>query len=135
MNNKTRLLLLAAFIVLALPLMFSGIASAMYMEDGARPTGTGGWQIPTDMVCIVGLHADGTLDIADGVTNSRDCIYLNKGTMNGGTPFDLTGMTTSAACTVAGGAGNDGAKHAWATSGCWDGSGNPVSLKGRPALP
>lgn len=130
MRLKTKLLLIAALFALVLPLVLTGSASAMSMEDGARPNGTGGWKLPSDMVCIVGVHANGNLDIADGVTNSRDCIYLTTGTMNGGTPFDLRGMTTQAACINAGGAGNDGAKHSWATSGCWDVAGNAISLKG-----
>jgi hypothetical protein len=118
MKMKNRLLLIAALFVLALPMIFAGTASARYMDDGAAPATTGGFVTPNDMVCIVGVHQDGTLDVADGVTNARDCIYLQTGTMNGGTPFDLTGMTSSAACTTAGGAGNDGAKHSWATSFC-----------------
>lgn len=130
MKLKTKLLFLGAFLVIALPLVLTGNAGAGYLTDGAVQDGvTGGWITPNDMVCIVGLHTDGTLDIADGVTNSRECIYLNKGTMNGGTPFDLTTMTTSDQCTKAGSAGNDGAKHSWATSICVDGSGNGISLK------
>jgi PKD domain len=117
--SKTTLLLIATLFFLVTPLIFSGSANAMYMSDGATQNGvTGGWNTPNDMVCIVGVHADGTVDVADGVTNARDCIYLQTGTMNGGTPFDLTGMTTQAACTTAGGTGNDGAKHSWATSFC-----------------
>lgn len=92
MKSKTRLLLLAAFIVLALPLVFTGTASAKYMSDGAVPDGAGGWKTPNDGICVVGLHTDGTMDVADGITSKRDCIYLNKGTMNGGTPFDLKSL-------------------------------------------
>jgi hypothetical protein len=130
MKLKTRLLCLAACLVIALPLIHTGNARAGYMKDGAVQNGvTGGWVTPNDMVCIVGVHPDGTLDIADGITNSRECIYLNVGTMNGGTPFDLRGMTTSDQCTKATGTGgNDGAKHAWATSICVDGSGNGIPL-------
>jgi len=130
MKQGNRLLWLAAFVCLAIPLMFVGTASARFMADGAFPDGAGGFKVTEDMVCIVGVHADGTLDIADNVTSRRDCIYLNKGTMNGGTPFDLTGMTTSAACINAGGAGNDGAKHSFATSVCVDGTGKGLSLTG-----
>lgn len=130
MKLRTRLLYLAAFLLVALPMVLTGNAGAGYLKDGAVQNGvTGGWITPNDMGCIVGVHKDGTLDIADGVTNRRDCIYLNKGTMNGGTPFDLTAMTTSDQCTKAGSAGNDGAKHSWATSICVDGAGNSISLK------
>jgi hypothetical protein len=119
MKLKTKLLLLATFFVLALPLILTSTASAKYQRDGAVQDGvTGGWVTPNDMVCIVGVHQDGTLDIADGVTSARDCIYLQTGTMNGGTPFDLTGIATSAACTDTDGVGSDGAKHSWATTWC-----------------
>ena len=118
MYVKKNLMLWAAVFALVMPLLFVGTASAKYMDDGSVPDGSGGWKTPNDGICVVGLHADGTMDIADGITNKRDCIYLQAGTMNGGTPFDLTGMTTSAACATADAAGNDGAKHQWATSFC-----------------
>jgi hypothetical protein len=130
MKLKTKLLYLAAFLVIALPLVLTGNAGAGYLTDGAVQNGvTGGWITPNDMVCIVGVKPNGDLDIADGVTNSRECIYLNKGTMNGGTPFDLTAMTTSNQCTKATGTGgNDGTKHSFATSICVDGFGNGIPL-------
>jgi hypothetical protein len=122
MYVKKSLMLWAAVFALALPLIFAGTAMAKYMGDGAVQDGTtGGWITPNDMICIVGVHADGTIDVADGVTNARDCIYLQSGTMNGGTAFDLSTLTTSTACldgTAAGTAGGDGAKHSWATSWC-----------------
>ncbi len=130
MRLKTKLLYLAAFLVIALPLILTGNAGARYLKDGAVQNGvTGGWITPNDMACIVGVRTDGTLDVADGITNRRECIYLNKGTMNGGTSFDLTTMTTSDQCTKATGTGgNDGAKHSWTTSICVDGSGNSIPL-------
>ncbi|MEK6528274.1 MAG: carboxypeptidase regulatory-like domain-containing protein [Nitrospirota bacterium] len=118
MKITSKLLLIAAYFALAISLMFTGNAGAKYMSDGAVPDGSGGWITPNDMVCIVGVHADGTLDVADGVTNARDCIYLQTGTMNGGTPFNLTGMINQNDCTKTGLAGNDGAKHSWATTFC-----------------
>lgn len=126
----TRRLSLGAFSVLALTLILTGQAGAGYFKDGAVQNGvTGGWITPNDMLCIVGVHPDGTLDIADGVTKRRECIYLNVGTMNGGTPFDLRSMTTSDQCTKATGTGgNDGVKHSWATSICVDSSGNGIPL-------
>lgn len=186
MKLKTKLIYLAAFLVIALPLVLTGNAGARYMSDGAVQDGvTGGWITPNDMVCIVGVHTDGTLDLAPGITNSRECIYYNTG-LTGMTMTDVTAthaavvksaFTTygtcknassnyvwdfvnnrcldvaacsgtdattkgtltwnagdskcynSAACTVAGFTGNDGAKHALATSICVDGSGNGISLK------
>jgi predicted CXXCH cytochrome family protein len=130
MKLKTKLLYLAAFLVIALPFVLTGNGGAGYLWDGAvqHPT-NGGWITPNDMVCIVGVKPNGDLDIADNVTNSRDCIYLNVGTMNGGTPFDLRGMTTSAQCTNATGTSpNDGRRHSFATSICVDGSGIGIDL-------
>lgn len=99
--------------------LMASTAGAMSFGDGAVQDGvTANWKQPTDFVCIVGVHADGTVDVADGVTSARDCIYLQTGTMNGGTAFDLTAMNTSAKCTTTGLAGNDGAKHSWATTFC-----------------
>jgi hypothetical protein len=125
--------LVAALAVAACVALSAGVASATYMPDGSTPNGTTGtWNLPTDFVCVVGLHTDGTLDIADGVTDRHTCQYLTKGTMNGGVPFDLSSMTTQDSCTKAGFVGppdNDGAKHAWATSICVDSSGNGLSLK------
>jgi hypothetical protein len=130
MKLSIRLYLIAVLFLLALPLIFAGSASAKYMSDGAVPDGAGGWKLPSDGICVVGLHQDGTMDVADGMTCKRDCLYVTTGTMNGGTPFDLRGMTTSAQCGTAGASGNDGAKHAWATSGCFASDGTGISLKG-----
>jgi len=129
MKLSIRLHLITAFLLLALPLIFAGSASAKYMSDGAVPDGAGGWKLPSDGICVVGLHQDGTIDVADNIKTKRDCLYLTTGTMNGGISFDLRGMTTSAACGTAGATGNDGAKHAWATSGCWASDGTAISLK------
>jgi Doubled CXXCH motif (Paired_CXXCH_1) len=122
-------LLCVTFVGAALHLLVAGTAAAGYFWDGAvQNSDTGNWNAPNDMVCIVGVRADGTLDVADGITNSRECIYLTRGTMNGGTPFDLTSMTTSDQCAKAGFSGNDGAKHSFATSICVDSAGNGIAL-------
>lgn len=128
MSQKSKLIVALVFVLPAL-LLARGNARAGYFGDGAvQDATTGGWVTPNDMVCVVGVHPDGTLDIADGITNSRECIYLTRGTMNGGIPFDLTTMTTSDQCTKAGFAGNDGAKHSFATSICVDQNGNGIAL-------
>ena len=60
--------------VLALFFGFSGQAGAMYMSDGAVQNGTtGGWTAPTDGICVLGLHTDGTMDVDTTITNRRDC--------------------------------------------------------------
>jgi predicted CXXCH cytochrome family protein len=164
MKLRTKLLHLAAFLVIALPVL-TGNAEAGYLTDGAvqHPV-NGGWITPNDMVCILGVHTDGTVDLVPGVTNGRQCIYYNTG-LTGMNPIDVTGTSTcgtngtlacnvaanctgtnpiakgtltwnstdnkcynSAPCTVAGYAGNDGAKHALATSICVDGGGNGIPL-------
>ncbi|HTM09095.1 MAG TPA: hypothetical protein VL754_11950, partial [Verrucomicrobiae bacterium] len=138
--RTSRLLCLAA-LAFALGTVLAQNVWAGYANDGAVQDGvTGGWVIPNDLVCVVGVHADGTLDLgshADGtpITNARECIYLNQGTMNGGTPFDLrsldptaSGAAAQVACLSAGGAGNDGAKHSVATSICVDANGVGIPL-------
>jgi hypothetical protein len=95
MKPKTKLLYLAAFLVVALPLALTGNAGAGYYWDGAVPSGTtDNWITPNDMVCIKGIHTDGTLDLVPGVTNSRQCIYNNTGlkTLD---PVDVTGGVTA----------------------------------------
>ena len=98
--------LMAALALVAGVVLSAGIASAKYMADGAVQNGiTGGWVTPNDMVCIVGVHTNGTLDIASGVTNSRNCIYYTTG-LTGMNPVDVTtssmcGTAGTAACNVA----------------------------------
>src|ERR1035437_8758886 len=100
MTRKKRTLFRQAALMAALALaaglvLGAGTASAKYQRDGAVQNGlTGGWVTPNDMVCIVGVHTDGTLDIASGVTNSRDCIYRTTG-LTGMNPVDVT---TSSMC-------------------------------------
>ena len=87
--------LMAVLAVAAGVVLAAASASAKYMSDGATQNGTtGGWNLPSDLVCIVGLHMDGTLDIAPGVTDSRDCIYRSTG-LTGLNPVDVT---TSSMC-------------------------------------
>ena len=127
MHVKKSFMLWVAVLALALPLLLTGTASAKYMSDGSVPDGSGGWKTPNDGICVVGLHADGTMDVADGITSKRDCIYLNNGTMNGGTAFDLT--TVTGVCTSTATA-SDGIKHAAASAGCFDADNHGISLKG-----
>ncbi len=155
MRLSNRLLLLAALFVLAIPLIFTGTASAKYQSDGAVPDGVGGWKTPNDGICVVGLHTDGTMDVVtSGIGSKRDCIYYTTG-LTGMVPADVTSNTNcgsagnlacnvkancsgtylstggtlfwnaadskcyeSSSCTVANATGNDGAKHALATSIC-----------------
>ncbi|HXQ21133.1 MAG TPA: hypothetical protein VN812_05625, partial [Candidatus Acidoferrales bacterium] len=52
----------------------AGAASAKYMWDGAVQDGTtGGWTQPSDGICVLGVHADGTMDVDTSITNKRDC--------------------------------------------------------------
>ena len=113
---KRKLLYLAAFLTLALPLLLiNGDAIAAYQGDGAVQDGVyGTWITPNDMVCVVGVHLDGTLDIAPGVTNSRQCIYYTSG-LTGMNPVDVTSthlpvvkgaLTTYGTCKDSGSGGN-----------------------------
>ncbi|MBI5098757.1 MAG: hypothetical protein HZB30_05915 [Nitrospirae bacterium] len=118
MKLKTKLLLLAAFFALAIPLIFTGNAGAMYLTDSTKEVSTGVYDNPQDGVCVVGLKFDGTLDVNTSITNYKDCIVYTTSAIK------ALGQT---ACT--GGTGNDGYKHAWSTSICVDNvtDKNPIS--------
>ncbi len=74
MKLKRKLLLLAAFFVLVLPLIITGTASAKYMGDGATPNGvTGGWKAPTDGICVLSIDASGNMVTDPSITTARDC--------------------------------------------------------------
>ena len=74
MHCKKNLMLLLAVFVLALPLIFTGTASAKYYGDGATQNGTTGyWNKPTDGVCVLSIDASGNMVIDNTITNKRDC--------------------------------------------------------------
>ncbi|MFI5395598.1 MAG: PKD domain-containing protein [Candidatus Binatia bacterium] len=158
--------LVAALSLAACVGLSASTASAKYLWDGAVPDGIGGWKVPHDGICIVGVKADGTLVVDTTITTKRDCAYYTTGLTSismadvtslsvcgsGGTSAcnsstnckntninsggTLTWNATdskcydSAPCTIAGATGNDGSKHALATSICVDGSGNGKGLAG-----
>src|SRR5208337_61657 len=71
MNRKHIMILIA---IVALAIVPIGSAWAMYMADGAVQNGTtGGWTAPSDGICVLGLHADGTMDVDTTITTRRDC--------------------------------------------------------------
>lgn len=73
MYVKKNLMFLFAVLALALPLMLVGTASAKYMADGGTPNGLGGWQKPSDGVCVAYIASDGTMSVIPGITTNRDC--------------------------------------------------------------
>jgi hypothetical protein len=74
MYVKKNLILWAAVFALALPLMFAGAASAKYMQDGAVQDATsGGWDTPSDGVCVLSIDASGNMVTDVSITNKRDC--------------------------------------------------------------
>ncbi len=64
---------------LAMIFAFGSNGAAMYMADGSAPNGSltnptnAGWNLPHDGICVLGLHADGTMDVDTTITNKRDC--------------------------------------------------------------
>jgi len=104
-------------IVLVLSLACAGSAWGYYPPDGTKPDGMGGYMIPGDGMCVVGIKLDGTMLVDWSITNSRDCVAWTKSA--DGT-VDLVSMDTQDKCTKAGFAGNDGYKHVWSTSLCYD---------------
>ncbi len=123
MKSNHRLLYLAALFVLVLPLLIAGSAGAVYLPDGAtQDSSSGGWDLPQDLgVCVTGIQAGGTLNIASSVTSRPDCIAI---TFPAYTAQHTTGGN---GCSDTGNA--EGAAHWW-TNTCVDGSGNGISLKG-----
>jgi len=74
MYVKKNLKLWFAVLALALPLMFVGTASAKYQSDGAVQNGTtGGWNAPTDGICVLSLDPSGNLVTDPTITTKRDC--------------------------------------------------------------
>lgn len=72
--TKTKLLYIATFLFLAIPLFMTGIASAMYMDDGGVQHATnGGWVTPTDGICVLSLDMSGNMVTDPSITSSRDC--------------------------------------------------------------
>jgi len=125
MTARTRTLfarapLIVALFLLVLPLLCEGQAWALYPPDGTKPDGAGGYMNPGDGMCVVGIKLDGTMLVDWDITNARDCVAYTKsadGTTN------LVGMTTQAACQNATNpvaAPNDGYRHGWSTSICYD---------------
>ncbi len=106
-----------ATVVLVLAVLTPG-ARATYPPDGSKPNGPGAYRTPGDGICVIGIKADGTMLVDWSITNFRDCASYTRsanGTVN------LVGMTTQAQCTTGNGvAPNDGYKHAWSTSLCYD---------------
>ncbi|HEY2775802.1 MAG TPA: PKD domain-containing protein [Candidatus Binatia bacterium] len=119
LSRRTVLSLVAG---IAIPMLATGPAAAFYPPDGAKPDGSGGYMIPADGMCVIGINGDGTatggtMQVDWSITNARDCAAYTK---SADSSVDLKSMTTQAACTNAGSAGNDGYKHVWSTSICYD---------------
>ena len=91
---SARASLLAVVALAACVLLSAGVASARYFQDGSVQNGTtGGWNLPTDFVCIKGVQMDGTLNVVAGVTSRRVCNYYTSG-LTGMNPVDVT-LTSS----------------------------------------
>lgn len=66
--------LMAALALAAGVAMSAGTASAKYMSDGAVQQGTtGGWIVPSDGVCVLGVDTAGNMTIDGTITTRRDC--------------------------------------------------------------
>src|SRR6185436_18557918 len=116
-GDRLRISLAVSTIVFVL-LVSVASAFATYPPDGTKPNGPGAYINPGDGICVIGVKADGTMLVDWSITNARDCVAYTRsanGTVN------LSGMTTQAQCTTGNGvAPNDGYKHAWSTSLCYD---------------
>ena len=108
---------LVATLLATLPLLAAAPASALYPPDGLKPDGSGGYMNPADGMCVLGIKMDGTMLVDWSITNARDCVAYTRSADGS---VDLVGMDTSDKCTKAGFSGNDGYRHAWSTSICYD---------------
>ncbi|HJQ98567.1 MAG TPA: PKD domain-containing protein [Candidatus Polarisedimenticolaceae bacterium] len=95
-------------------------AWAYYTPDGTKPAGPGAYQNPGDGICVIGVKLDGTMLVDWSIRNARDCVAWTRSA--DGT-IDLKNMTTQATCQNATNpvvAPNDGYRHGWSTSLCYD---------------
>jgi len=120
MKLRTKMLLVGAFLVLAVPLVFAGVARAVYVGDGAVQNGiSGDWDITDYGVCVTGIKSDGTMVIDASKTSRPDCLTVTF-------PNDAS-LTSSALCT--GDSDANGGSHYWAST-CVANDGTRISLNG-----
>ena len=133
----------AAAIVLVMSLSFVGGAwAAIYPPDATKPNGPGAYRNPDDGICVIGIKLDGTMLVDWSIKNFKDCDAWTKSApgLPGG-PVDLVGMTTSPLCVNATNPvvpPNDGYRHKWSPSICYDTANNKgisrVDLDNTPAM-
>lgn len=94
-------------------LLIGSGAGAIYLADGARPDGMGGYANPDDGMCVIGIKANGDMLVDTNVTNAKDCAAYTT---------NLTGLTSQASCAPAASGSTlpvspvTGWRHAWTTS-------------------
>jgi len=122
---KKKLILWAAALALALPLIIAGTASAVHIGDGSKPNGTtGGWDITDFGKCASGVDSAGNLVFDTDHNLSRaDCIDHIYSTYT--TAATCTATTATPGTTRT----SDDVSHYW-SSVCVDGSGNGINLDG-----
>lgn len=108
---------LAVLLFALVPLLAAGPVSALYPPDGLKSDGAGGYRNPDDGMCVIGLAVDGTMLVDWDIKTARDCVAYTR---SGSGSVNLVGLDTSDKCTKAGFAGNDGYRHTWSTSLCYD---------------
>jgi hypothetical protein len=120
MKQKQLMILLSIVALVFSSFMITGNAGAMYQSDGAVQNGTtGGWTAPTDGICVLDIHPDGTLDVDATITTKRDCDARLVAVTG------VTGLTATQCTTTAGnGTGFKYAAPGGSTCVTIDGSGN-----------
>ncbi len=75
MKQKKNLMMLLSVVALVVSsFMIAGNVGAMYMADGAAPNGsTGGWNAPTDGICVLSIDATGNMVTDPTIKTARDC--------------------------------------------------------------
>jgi hypothetical protein len=117
MHVKKNLMLWAAALALALPMLFVGTASAFYAPDGSKMVPAGGWDITDKGVCVTGVTSTGLI-ITNTATSRPDCIatqFSNDASLQSGP-------------TCTGDSDANGGSHFWAST-CVGADGTFISLK------
>ena len=73
--KQKHLMILSSLVALVVSsFMIAGNVRAMYMADGATQNGTtGGWNAPTDGICVISIDMNGNMVTDPSITTARDC--------------------------------------------------------------
>jgi len=132
MKQKNKLLLLAVFSALVIPLLLVGNAGAISLPDGSKPDNTTGlWAITDYGQCISGIDNAGKMYVATAHNGSRaDCIDFVYTSSQSGNYDNALGVNNCLRQSGrSGDAAADNVSHYWAST-CVAPNGTGISLYG-----